>query len=583
MTLNARNLPIVLPQGPTAHPPQTEVDLLRAALECMPVGLSMFDGDDRLVLANQRYADIWVLPPDLARPGALFADIHAGMKGRETEASLAQPAPVRGSVGTRRREWRLDNGRTIEVVVSRRADGTTVAVHEDITEKRTNEARIVHLARHDALTGLSNRLVLREYLDREWPRTDRAETVALLCLDLDHFKDINDGFGHPAGDAVLVQVAERLVGCVRGSDLVARAGGDEFAIVQVGAAQPTASAALAQRVIEALSRPFLVDGREAFIGASVGVAIAPFDGASPDELTRHADLALYRAKAEGRSTLRYFEPAMNERAHARRHLEADLRHAVERGEFHLLYQPQVALDGHAVTGVEALLRWQHPTRGLVSPMDFIPLAEESGLIVDIGRWVLAQACRDARAWPASVGVAVNVSAVQFKHGALLGDVLEALAASGLAPERLEIEITETVLLQDTAQAVATLHELRRRGVRVAMDDFGTGYSSLGYLRSFPFDRIKIDRSFVCDVDTSADALAIVRAVAALGRSLGMAVTVEGVETVAQLEAVRREGCSDAQGFYFSRPRPASEIPALIVALPAARATPTTIGCAAAAI
>jgi diguanylate cyclase (GGDEF)-like protein len=544
--------------------------LLRAALEQMPHGLCMFDAQDRLLLANRRYAELWRLPLELLRPGTTFAQIMAATRGSETAGSRAQPKIPPGVAGKRRREWRMDDGRTIEVAVTRLADGSSVALHEDITDQRRAEARIAFLARHDVLTGLANRATMREELDHLLARNARGEELAVLCLDLDRFKAVNDTFGHPVGDQLLRQTADRLRQCARETDLVVRLGGDEFAVLQCGTPQPASSTALARRLIEALAQPFQVDGQQMHIGASVGIAIAPFDGEDPDALLKNADMALYRAKVDGRGTLRYFEPEMDTRLQERRALETDLRQALQRQEFQLAYQPQVDIETGAVSGVEALLRWQHPRRGTVSPAEFIGLAEETGLIVPIGRWVLAQACRDALAWPSAVRVAVNVSAVQFAKGALLDDVLEALEATGLEPGRLELEITESVLLQDQGHTLTLLNELRRHGVRVAMDDFGTGYSSLSYLRSFPFDRIKIDRSFVREVETSADAQSIIRAVAGLGRSLGMATTVEGVETQAQLKAVCREGCAEVQGFLFSKPRPAADVPDLIRRLAASR-------------
>jgi predicted signal transduction protein with EAL and GGDEF domain len=361
-------------------------------------------------------------------------------------------------------------------------------------------------------------------------------------------------------------VAARLRGCVRGSDIVARLGGDEFAVVQLGAPQPAASNALARRLIEALAQPFDLDDQRAHVGTTVGIAVAPFDGEEPEVLLRGADLALYHAKAAARGSVRFFEPEMDAQAQRRRGLEADLRRALPAGELRLHFQPQVSVDPVRVTGLEALLRWQHPQRGLVSPLDFVPLAEETGLIVPIGRWVLQEACREAARWPAHTRVAVNVSAAQFRGSGLLQDVADALRASGLDAGRLEVEITESVMIDDTRHALETLRELRRLGVRIAMDDFGTGYSSLSYLRSFPFDRIKIDRSFVRDMEKNADALSIVRAVSGLGRNLGMATTVEGVETEGQLQAVRREGCAEAQGYLFSKPLPADQVPALLVRL-----------------
>jgi diguanylate cyclase (GGDEF)-like protein len=535
---------------------------LRMALEQMPYGLCAFDSDDRLVLANEKYAQIWGLPDDVARPGATFAAIIAATRGHETELSRAQAPLGPDGAGVRRREWEMDDGRTIEVIATRRPDGSCVATHEDITEQRRAQERIAFLAGHDELTGLPNRHAVREELTRLLTRNARGEDVAVLLLDLDRFKAVNDTLGHAAGDLLLSQVAARLRSCVRGSDLVARLGGDEFALLQAGVAQPGGSTTLARRVIAVLSQPFDLDGQHVHIGTSIGIAVAPVDGNDSDALLKNADLALYRAKADGRGVLRYFEQSMNVRAENRRALEADLRRAVERGEFYMRYQPQVDLATGRLSGVEALVRWNHPERGNIQPGDFIALAEETGLIVPLGRWVLEQACRDAVAWP-GVRVAVNLSVTQFVQGSVLSDVEIALDAAGLDPGRLEIEITESVMMRDHARSLTLLKELRRRGVRVAMDDFGTGYSSLSYLRSFSFDRIKIDRSFVRDVETNPNARSIIRAITALGESLGMAVTVEGVETVGQLDVVRHEGCAEVQGFLFSTPRPADEIAAMI--------------------
>ena len=540
--------------------------LLRTALEHLPLGMCMFDGGDRLLLANRRYQTLWNLPEQVLRPGTSFAEIMAVTQGVETEASRTQPPLPSGSTGTRRREWQLDDGTLIEVTVTRLADGSCVALHEDVTEQRRAQAQVAYLATHDALTGLRNRGALRDELQSLLARNKRGEDLAVLCLDLDRFKEVNDLLGHSAGDALLRQVAERLRQCARETDFVVRLGGDEFAVLQCGAPQPSSSTALARRIIAALGMPFELDGHRAQIGGSVGIATAPFDGEEPEQLLKCADLALYRAKSDGRGILRYFEPAMDAQIQARRSLEADLRSALALDQFHLVYQPQVDTDSGAVSGFEALLRWQHPVRGSVSPAEFIPLAEETGLIVEIGRWVLAQACRDAVNWPLDVTLAVNVSAVQFAEGSLVREVVRALDDSGLEPGRLELEITESVLMRDAEQALLMLRELRKCGLRVAMDDFGTGYSSLSYLRSFPFDRIKIDRSFIRDIETDAEAQAIVRAVAGLGRSLGMAITVEGVETLAQLAAVRREGCRDVQGYLFSRPRPAADVPDMIAAV-----------------
>jgi diguanylate cyclase (GGDEF)-like protein len=415
------------------------------------------------------------------------------------------------------------------------------------------------MAHHDALTDLANRVLLNERLEHALiGAARRDEMVAIHHLDLDQFKAVNDTLGHPGGDKLLKMVADRLRLLVRDSDTVARMGGDEFAIVQI-AADPTDATTLAQRIIRTMSEPFDIDGHQAMIGASIGIAVGPGDGLSPDELLRNADLALYRAKDDGRGTFRFFEPGMDLQMQVRRIMEHDLRKALPAGELELYYQPIVNLANNEISGFEALLRWNHPTRGLVAPNAFIPLAEEIGLIVPIGEWVIKQACATAALWPEDIHVAVNISAAQFRSPGLPQIIVAALAASGLHPTRLEIEITETVLLQDKETTLAALHQLRALRVRIAMDDFGTGYSSLTYLQCFPFDKIKIDRSFVKDIAENAGSLNIVRAVAALANGLGMKATAEGVETKEQLDTIISEGCTEMQGFLFSHPLPAREI------------------------
>lgn len=542
---------------------RNELDLLRDALERMPHGMCAFDGQDRLVIANARYRKIWCLPDEVVRPGATFRQIMDATPGRETAASRSRPPPASGSEGTRWREWQLDDGRLVEVVVSRRADGSCVALHEDVTEQRQAQERINFLARHDLLTGLPNRGVLREEIERALVGNRRGEPMALLCLDLDRFKPVNDTYGHAAGDALLKQVAQRLRECVREADVVARVGGDEFAVVQRGGVQPAGSSRLAQRIIEVLCRPFELEGHVVHIGTSVGIALAPHDGEDPETLQRNADLALYRAKSDGRGTLSYFEPEMNDRIEARRGLENELRSAINERQFALAYQPRFDLRSGQVVGVEALLRWQHPKRGVVQPGDFISLAEETGLIVPMGRWVLEQACRDALSWPGHVTLSVNVSVVQFLHGAVLPDVMHALAATGLPARRLELEITESTMIKDTPTVLAALHALRDKGVRIALDDFGTGFSSLSHLRSYPFDHLKIDRSFVRDAPERPDLCAIIRGVAVLAEGMNMQTTIEGVETAEQLRAVRPLGCSAVQGFLLGRPMPAAVLAGVI--------------------
>ena len=549
-------------QTPPSHAHEPELDalraentLLRAALEQLPLGLSIFDAQDRLVLANTRYREMWCLPAALVQAGVKLQVLREAAAATETAQSLARPLPP-DTAAPRQRDWQLPDGRLIQVAATRGPDGSGVALHLDITAAAAS--RIGHLDRHDALTGLPDRRALAEALLPALQQQAGGSGLAVLCIDLDRFKPVNDSLGHTAGDQLLVQVAERLRQCVRDHDPVVRLGGDEFAVLQAGVPQPRAAAALARRIVEALGQAFTLDAHPVHIGCSIGIAVAPFDGEDAEALLRHADLALCRAKDEGRGTWRFFEPEMQLRQTQRRQLEADLREALAAQQFELAYQPQLSLGSGRVTGVEALLRWQHPQRGSVSPAEFIPLAEEAGLIEPLGRWVLARACAEASRWPASVRVAVNVSPLQFQ-GSLLTDVLDALQASGLAPGRLEVEITESAMLRDPQRALATLEELRGHGVRVAMDDFGTGYSSLSTLRSFPFDRLKLDRSFVRDALTRPDTLAIVRAVAGLGRSLGMATTAEGVETPAQRHLVQEAGFDELQGFLFSRPVPAAAL------------------------
>ncbi len=566
------------PREPRPESEPSDWAALLDAVEHLAHGLSVFDAEGRLVLANRRFLDLWGLPADLTTPGTPLGRILPALHGVEVTDRISEaPLPtIAGETGTQRREWLMADGRRIEVTITELARGGYVAVHQNVTARRRAEQRLAHLTRHDPLTGLPNRVALREELERHLPRTRRGDEQALLCLDLDRFGEINDTLGHAAGDRLLTLVAERLAACVRDSDVLCHRGADDFTVLQLGAAQPEGSTSLARRLIEAMAEPFVLDDLPVHLGLTIGVAIAPFDGDSPDELVRAADLALRRARAEGRGQFRYFEPSMDARMRERRQLEADLRAAIEHQAFVLEYQPQVGLADRRIVGLEALIRWNHPQRGRVSPADFIPLAEDTGLIIPIGQWVLRQACRDAAQWPTGVGVSVNLSPAQFRSRSLVADVVDALRDADLDPSRLCLEITETVLLNDTEESLAVLHELRRRGVRTAMDDFGTGYSSLGYLRRFPFDTLKIDRSFVRDIETNGDARAIIRAIVAMGRSLGMSTTVEGVETLEQLAVVRDEGCDDAQGYLFSRPRPLAALaPMLALDPPALPQIPST--------
>jgi diguanylate cyclase (GGDEF)-like protein len=540
-----------------------------AALDNMSQGVTFFDGNMTLIVCNRRYREICRLSPDQARGGTSLSEIID-----HRIASGSFPAMTREAYLERRRVLaaagtpfdvvdELRDGRVVALHYQPMADGGWVTTHEDITERRRAEAELAFMARHDALTRLPNRTLFRERLEQAIATTRRHPGCALLCLDLDGFKLINDTMGHPAGDALLQAVAERLLSVVREVDTVARLGGDEFAIIQVGLEAPHQAAILAERVIEVVGRAFDVDGHKIQVGASIGVSIAPADGMSHDLLLRNADTALYLAKADGRGTYRLFEPEMDARVQGRRLLELDLRDALSDTAFELHYQPVVNLRSGGVVGFEALIRWNHPVRGRVSPVDFIPIAEDTGLIVPIGKWVLRHACLEAMAWPPDIGVAVNLSAIQFKGGRLLDSVREALDASGLAPSRLELEITESVLLRSSEDRLALLHQLRALGVRIALDDFGTGYSSLSYLRSFPFDKIKIDRSFISDITTNADSRVIVSAVIGLAAGLGMTITAEGVERADQLATLREEGCTDVQGNLFSPPLPAGNVPAWI--------------------
>ena len=426
--------------------------------------------------------------------------------------------------------------------------------------RRRYENEIAHLARHDPLTSLPNRTLFRDELKRAIANCSReGERVAVLCLDLDRFKPVNDTLGHAVGDELLRQVAGRLSSCVRAGDLAARLGGDEFGIIQPRVEGETEASALAERIVQLLSAPYDVAGHRVTIGVSVGIAIGAGAGGTPDELVHQADLALYRVKAEGRQSFSFYHRDMDARAEIRRKLEMDLQEAIEKQQFEVHFQPSIRLNDNSVTGFEALLRWHHPDRGMISPAEFIPIAEDTGLINQIGQWVLTEACKQAATWPSHLSVAVNLSPVQFKQPTLPLQVVNALSKSGLEPSRLELEITEAVLLKDTESTQDTLKQLRDIGVRIALDDFGTGYSSLSYLSRFQFDKIKIDRSFVNDMGARTDALSIVRAITALGADLGMTVTAEGVETEEQLAHLRTVCCTEVQGFLFSRPRAARDL------------------------
>jgi len=537
---------------------------LDAVLANMSHGVCMFGSDKRIILCNAAYATMFGLSPGGVAPGALLQDVLLDRIANNTapvdiDGYILRTTPGEAPGSSTRTQVELRDGRTIQVRVSRLRDGGYISAHEDISEIVRAAAQIEHMACHDALTGLPNRTKLREKMTDALARVRRGERLAVLCLDLDFFKAVNDTLGHPVGDLLLQAVTARLKESVRDTDTVARLGGDEFIVLQVGIEKPEQAGILARRLIETLSAPFDLDGNQVVIGASVGIAFAPSDGSDVDSLLKNADMALYRAKGDGRGAYRFFEMAMDTLVQHRRHLELDLRRALLTEEFIVYYQPLVSAETEKITGFEALLRWKHPVRGLVSPAEFIPLAEETGLIVPLGEWVVRQACKEAANWPKDLRIAVNLSPAQFKSKALVLSVITALAESGISPRRLELEITETVLLTNNEATLATLHQLRSLGVRIAMDDFGTGYSSLSYLRAFPFDKIKIDRTFIQDLGSEPDCLAIVKAVAGLGSSLGMATTAEGVETLDQLRQVREQGCTEAQGYYFSPPLPAGEV------------------------
>jgi diguanylate cyclase (GGDEF)-like protein len=542
--------------------------LFNTALNNMSQGLSMFDGAERLVLSNESYAMLYGLSPDRIKPGMHLREIVAcraahGVSPIETTDTYLRDHNARVSKGgIDNRIQELGDGRLIAVSHRSMPDGGWLSIHDDITEKHRNERRIAYMAKHDALTDLPNRLQMREYLESLVGRARRGDAFAILYLDLDRFKQINDTYGHPTGDELLKVVAVRLKNCVREIDMVARLGGDEFAIIQTLIKSQAEVSTLANRVIETLASPFVLQGLQISSGTTIGIALAPTDGIDPDELIKKADLALYRGKSEGRGTSCFFEPEMDARAQWRQSVEVGLRQALAEGQIEVYYQPIVDEQG-SVCCFEALARWRHPERGLIAPATFIPIAEETGLIIPLGECILRQACAQATAWPDKIKVAVNLSPAQFKRGDI-GQLIEsALVTSGLPAKRLELEITESLLMQDRAEISMALHQVHSFGVQIAMDDFGTGYSSLNNLLRFPIDKIKIDRSFIKDVTTNDNCVAIVRAVVSLGRSLGLTVTAEGVETVEQLEAVRQEGCLEIQGYLISPPLPAGAVDAFL--------------------
>jgi diguanylate cyclase (GGDEF)-like protein len=546
-----------------------EKQRLDTAVNNMTQGLLFFDSNQRLVICNQRYIDMFGVSRDVIKPGCTFHELlrHRQETGTFTdnvdeyiEAVLRKMAER----GAFQRILTTAAGRSIQVQYQPLADGGWVTTLEDFTERRRADEQIAHLAHYDALTDLPNRVLFRDQLERELKKISRSGQLAVLYIDIDEFKSVNDSLGHPVGDELLKAVAQRLSGCVRNTDFVARLGGDEFAIVQTGVKNPSDVMDLVIRIYQAIRVPVECLGHQLVTDASIGIALAPQDGTDLDQLLKSADLAMYGAKADGRRTYRFFERAMDARVRARRELELDLRQAIVDGQFEIAYQPIVDLRSGAVSGCEALLRWRHPERGMVSPAEFIPVAEDIGLISQLGEWVLASACVEAASWPEHIKLAVNVSPVQFRNHTLALHVASALATSGLKANRLELEITEAVLIRDDETALAILHQLRAVGVRIALDDFGTGYSSLSYLQRFPFDKIKIDRCFVTDIAEPDGSSSIVRAVVNIASARNMTTTAEGVETEAQKELLRALGCTEMQGYLFSKAKPAAEVRLLLL-------------------
>jgi diguanylate cyclase (GGDEF)-like protein len=544
---------------------QREAAITSASLENMLHGLSVYDKNERLVTFNRAYGELYGIPDRLLVTGAQLIDIREyltfrgtfvdGSKfNRDVHAALAE--------GGGRVEAQLSDGRIVEVRARPMPAGGWLATHEDVTEARKVASEIAYLASHDSLTGLPNRTTFATRLAEALAEGGEAG-LAVVMVDLDRFKEVNDTLGHPFGDAILRVTAERLRGLMGPSDVVTRLGGDEFALIQRGVDGEEAPSVLAQRIIDALDQPFDFEGHTIVIGASVGICLAPRDGTDSGELLKKSDLALYRAKEESRGAFRFFEPGMDSRLRERRDVEADLRTAIQEGQFEVHYQPLLDVRTGRIGCFEALVRWNHPTRGVIQPNDFISIAEHTSLIIPIGEWVLRQACHDASRWPENVRVAVNLSPAQFKRGDLIAATMNALASAQLAPERLELEITETVLLHDEAWVRSALERLNALGVRIALDDFGTGYSSLSYLRSFPFDKIKIDRSFVAEVGNRADSRAIIQATIQLSEKLGMETTAEGVETEEQYDILVAEGCTHIQGFRISCAVPALDVEGLL--------------------
>jgi diguanylate cyclase (GGDEF)-like protein len=544
---------------------QFERQRLDTAINNMTQGLLMFDASRRLVVANERYIEMFGVSTDVVKPGCTLRELLNHRK--ETGSFTGDVDEYCSTIFRKMADGKVfrtileaTEGQSIHVLYRPLPHGGWVTTLEDITERRKAERRITHLAHYDALTDLPNRALFHEQLKRELARMTPGEQLAVLYIDIDEFKSVNDTLGHLIGDELLKSVAVTLSRCVDAStDFVARLGGDEFAIVQTAIKSPAEVTDLVTRVFNAIREPYQCLGHQVTTDASIGIAIAPGHGDDLDQILKNADLAMYAAKSAGRRTYRFFEPDMEAQVKARRMLEIDLRQAISDGALEVHYQPCVSLRDNSITGCEALLRWRHPGRGMISPAEFIPIAEETGLINQIGEWVLMTACAEAATWPDGIKLAVNVSPVQFKSSTLALKILSALAASGLPANRLELEITEAVLIRDDEAALAILHQLRSIGVHIALDDFGTGYSSLSYLQRFPFDKIKIDRCFVNDITEPGGSSSIVQAVVNIAADRNMTTTAEGVETKAQQDLLRALGCSEMQGYLFSPAKPAAEI------------------------
>ncbi len=518
------------------------------ALDNMAQGLCMFDDVGRVLVHNRRFAEMFTA----CAPGADIGDVVPAALHWTPDGDEAW-LQARSFTRT------LDDQRAIAVTEKPMEGGGWVATYEDVTERHRIEARLAYIARHDALTGLPNRVFYREHMEHALAQARRGGGVAVLCLDLDRFKAINDTLGHAIGDRLLCAVAQRLRHETRETDMVVRLGGDEFAVIQDTKKHPLDAKLLAERLCRALLEPFSIGDQQHTISTSIGIALTEDGRTDGGTLLKSAELALSKAKSDGRGTFRFFEPTMDAQMQSRRRIEIDLKVAVAERQFVNYYQPLVNVETQEVSGFEALVRWRHPTRGMISPGEFISVSEEMGLITQISMLVLERACADALTWPDHIAVAVNLSPLQFRNRQLASEVDAILKRTGLPAVRLELEITESLLLQDSNATLAILHEIRALGVRVSMDDFGTGYSSLAYLHRFPFDKIKIDQSFVRNLSNDGECIAIVRAVLSLGRSLGISVLAEGVETEQQLDLLRREGCELVQGYLFSKPRPADTL------------------------